>query len=519
LARLAFGPWLPDRNPLAVGDTGLLRAENAIPYGAQYRGFPGWRALTLPGATGADARVRGSIAGTKSDGTPYHFAGDVEKLYELRATGLVNVSAPGSPAYSLASRDLWCFTQYGDTVIACGGLGQKPQGFLMGTHTSFTSIDNPAAPGSGGFSGSGTAPTGRYPWVIGKQLFIANLSADENAMHWSVNENPNGWPAPGSGAAVSGLSDTVSLGGGGTRIQAIRGYGEVGGILKDESLWRADFVGGDVFWEFRQMVEGVGLLIPNLAIPFEGQVLFCSEHGWKLWAYGSEIVPVGDSVIDRWFRNNYDPLYPERFSWAVDQDESLAYVLYVGSGNVGGEPNRMLVYHWPTRQFATIEAPGIEHVSNAFQPTMTITVDTMTQTPIDSLQGSPDDETGAPQKVHLAGYEIASHDIGLFDGALAEATLETGDVSHAPGERATVGVVRPMVDTDEYHAARVTVGVRSSRTASIAYSSEEIQKNDGECYFRQDGRYHRYRVRVPSGAVDIQAMGLEVDFEADGSQR
>jgi hypothetical protein len=514
LPRVAFGPWTPDRHPLAVGDSGLLRAENAVPYGGQYRGFPGWAAITASGAIVTTARVRGSIAGVGSGGVPYHFSGDDAKLYELQSTGIVDVSdsAVGPPSYALAAQDIWQFTQFGNVIIAAGGVGQKLQAFVMGTSTMFKPID------SATFGGTGTAPTARWAWVVGRQVFAGNLVSDPNGIHRSAIDNPHGWPTPGSGTAVATFSGTLSLPGGGTKINAMRGFGEVGGILKDESLWRADFVGGEVAWEFRQVVEGVGLLIPNLAIPWQGTVLFYSAHGWKLWAYGSEVVPVGDGIVDRWFRENYDPNYPERFSFAVDEDENFCLINFTGTGNVGGAPNRTMLFHFPTRQFATLEGIGIEHITNAFQPTSALSIDAMAQTPIDQLSGSPDDPT-SPKKVHVAGYENTSHELGLFSGALLEMLLETGDITFAPEQRSMVSCVRPMVDTDSLHAARVAVGVRSKRSEDPVFGTEQQQANDGETYHRADGRYHRFRTRIPSGATDVQAMGLEVDIEADGSGR
>jgi hypothetical protein len=513
---VAFGSWTPDRHGIAVGDSGLVRAEGAVPYGGQYRGFPSRIPITASGAVATALRVRGSIAGAKADGTPFHFSGDAADLYELQSSGLVNVSDAGG--YTLSATDKWCFTQYANTIIACAGTSTKAQGFLMGTHADFTDLDDPALPASGGFSGFGTAPTGKYPWVIGHQVFVGHLLSDPTAVQWSVIDNPNSWPTPGSPEAVAGLSDIQALQGGGTKIQAVRGYGEVGGILKEASLWRCDFAGGDIQWAFRQVVPDIGLLIPDLAIPLGGALLFYSAQGWQLWNYGTEIVAVGDGVVDRWFRERVDILHPERISWAVDEDDSLAYVLFPGIDSTDGEPNHLLVYHFPTRQFAVVEGPGIEHVTNAFQPTISVTLESMPQAPLNTLSGSPDDP-GQPKKVYPAGYASTTHALGLFRGAAVEMLLETGDIQHAT-ERSMVSIVRPIVDTRASSpSARIAVGARSTRTEDPTWTSEQQQANDGECYFRADGRYHRYRMRVPAGADDIQAMGLEVELEADGSGR
>ena len=72
---------------------------------------------------------------------------------------------------------------------------------------------------------------------------------------------------------------------------------------------------------------------------------------------------------------------------------------------------------------------------------------------------------------------------------------------------------RPLVDGTE---ATVGVGTISKRSdsADMVIGAQIEQDSDGKCPLRADGRYHRYRVKLPGGWTD--ALGLDLVSQPAG---
>ena len=131
-----FGPWLPDQPDL--NNKGVTVATNVVPAANGYRSFPGFNQFS----NAADARIRGIFAGKDSSESVSLFAGDKNKLYKFTQSNsnLTDVSKSGSPAYTLAGPERWRFVQFGETVIAAGGVNNNLQKFVLGTDSAFADL-------------------------------------------------------------------------------------------------------------------------------------------------------------------------------------------------------------------------------------------------------------------------------------------------------------------------------------------------------------------------------------------
>jgi len=133
---IRFGEWLPDQPPL--NNNGVTVAKNVIPAANGYRSFPSFVGFS----NAADKRIRGIMAAKDNDGNVTLFAGDADKLYKFNQSdsNLSDVSKSGAPAYDLTGDERWRFVQFGEKVIATGGVGEEAQVFDLGSGSAFGNL-------------------------------------------------------------------------------------------------------------------------------------------------------------------------------------------------------------------------------------------------------------------------------------------------------------------------------------------------------------------------------------------
>ena len=234
-----------------------------------------------------------------------------------------------------------------------------------------------------------------------------------------------------------------------------------------------------------------GLLIPGLAIPYSRNVFYISEDGFYSFDYTTS-KPIGKDRMSRHFFDDWDSLYPDRVWGVSDPDSTRIWVIYPGSGNTDGLPNRVIVYDWALDEFSTgtfdmeliipVIAPGIN-------------LDTLPDDNLDTFEPTTsfDDrisETGART---LGGYD-STFKLGTLTGAALTATLETGTLELTPGRRSCTSYVRPIIDG----ADRISIAVAALKNidSPVNYGLSSEKDADGKCPLRKDGRYHRFRVQI-----------------------
>jgi len=322
---------------------------------------------------------------------------------------------------------------------------------------------------------------------------------------------------------VAVQSDSQILEGSGGWVQAVVPGSEVGAIFQEHAIWRMDYVGGDVVFALNRVEPNRGLLVPGLAVPVSRWVFYLSEDGFYLFDY-TQSKPIGKDRVNKTFFADLDASYLDRVSAIRDPDQTRIYVLYPGSGNSGGTPNKMLIYDWALDMFteANVDAEcltwALTSGANLDSP------DTVADPDLLGVQtggaGSPDtlppgDETfdgrvSPPGALTVGAYDT-SHILSSFTGTALAGTLETGDIEVNPGSRTLVNRVRPIVDSAE---ATIQVASTGRKNESFAYGAISEQDNDGKCPVRVDGRYHRIRTNLP--AAFTNAVGIDVDGRPSG---
>ena len=220
---ITFGEWLPDQ-PEHLNQ-GVITAENVLPAAVGYRSFPEFVAYS--NAT-ADNKIRGIFAAKDNQGNVKLFVGDSAKLYEFNAStsALDNVSKAGSPAYDLINDERWRFVQFGEYVIASGGIGEELQKWRLGTDTAFSNL-------------GGSPPKSDFITVVRDFIWLGNIDEGSGRIPYRVRWS--GFNAIDSWTAGTDQSDFQDL----PESGAVMGLvgGEYCTILTERAIFRATTLG------------------------------------------------------------------------------------------------------------------------------------------------------------------------------------------------------------------------------------------------------------------------------------
>ena len=504
--RVPYGDYKPDLSGL-VSD-GLEVASNTVPIQG---GYDGINALSdLSAFTVLSERPRGAIAGIDSKGNPYNFVGTASKLYALlHETTDATRSAGG---YNCKGDSYWEFGAFGRHIIATQR-GDVPQYYSIGAFQPFNDLGNPDLTDT-------VAPRAAHLGIVGSFVMLGDTvdainGADPSAIHWSALNDPFNWPTPGSAVAQAVLSGRQSLIGDGGAVQRIVSGAEVATIFQERSIWRAEFVGGSAVFQLDRVEPSRGLLIPAICVPFGRQIFYLAEDGFYIHD-STQSQSIGREVIDQTFLADVDTEHFGRVSATADPNSQRIWVLYPGSGNSAGVPNKYLCYDWGLGRFShgNLDAEWITQVVDAG-----VTIDH----PVPGIVGDPDDtdddpdypEGGVDGESVATGDPLVSFDARIaapgalklgayattfqlqdFSGSGRAATLTTGRRELIPGFRSMASRVRTTVN-----AVNPTIQVAGTPRANSAasYSRASRISEDGEGHCRVDGRFHSIRTNLPGG--------------------
>ena len=139
---IPFAEWLPDQ--MSLESPGGDKAMNVIPVTQRTYGPINDLSESF-NALGTACLGAGSFRG-ETNGAVLNVAGTATKLYNLDSSSWTDHSKGGG--YAVAAGDRWCFTQFGDDVIASNGTDNL-QFFTIGTSTDWADL-------------AGSPPVGRF---------------------------------------------------------------------------------------------------------------------------------------------------------------------------------------------------------------------------------------------------------------------------------------------------------------------------------------------------------------------
>jgi hypothetical protein len=512
--------WLPDQADF--GSKGSPLIKNCVPLTA---GSYGPMPTAVPLSTNTlDARCQGSYSVKAPDGSISIYAGDHTKLYRMTSGSLTlaDASRTTGGAYNTPAGGFWAMTSFGTRIVATNGI-DPPQTLLLPADTHFSLL-------------SAGAPIAKYCAVVKDFLFLGNTTdpvsgAVPYRAWWSSINDATGWPTAGTGPAISVQSDYNEL------VQTDLGNvtGLVGGfatgadviIFMERGIYTGNYTGPPLIFSFRVAAGASGTVSPlsivnsyarTQAGNIQPVVYYLSGDGFAAFD-GSTSFPIGAQKFDRTFYKLVDPAYISRVQGTNDPRTRSILWAFPSIGS-GGILNRVLVYNWELSRASLVElddpAQHIEYLTNSmFGTGYTLDgIDAFGN--LDTIQPSFDDPFWAGNASAQLSLFHRDHRLNIGGGAAMAPTLETAELQPAPGRRAWVDLVRPLIDAG---VATVAVGHRERLQDPVIWEPAVPTNVLGECPQRCTGRYVRFRMAMPAAQEFRHLQGADFQMGPEGRLR
>lgn len=507
-AEVKFGIFAPDL-PAMLGEGENYRSPrivNAIPGALGYYPFPSASLLSSTGITGTP---KGGAAMRKADNSSYVVLGSDTRLYQYAGGGFTNVTRTSGGDYAVPTDEIWRFQRHGDLLIATN----------IADHVQSVNIN-----AGGNFANHFTStlkPKARYVCAIGEFLVFAYVNENgtlyPRRVRWtSINNNADIDPSVANQSDKQDFLDTGI-------ITGVFGNKQYGVIQTEDALHRMDYVGGQEIFSIQKIDGSVGTQVPNASAGYDKDLFYYSPIGFHRYN-GSAAQPIGTEQIDAFFSKDLDYGNRHRIRAAIDPTNKLYVVAYPGAGNIGGRPNKMLVYRWDLERWGYIESIALEVLFQYLAQGLTLEQLDNISTSIDNLPASLDSPSYSDGRSILAGVN-ESGQIITFNGAPMTAELDTCEMSLTPHNLSHIRIVRPA-----YEGTSTTVMTLALLGRNIPQGSEEQGTDDGytisdfmpieetgEVNFEDldSFRYHRFRMRLSGGFKHAKGIA-DIQLSDDG---
>ena len=483
---LGAAEWLPDlpdwNNPGCTVATGVIPGANS------YRPFPS--STVVSGAMAE--RVQGAFACTDSDGNTVVFAGTATKLYKFTNTDSTWEDVSNG-TYATPADGFWSFAKFGTRIIATN-LVDNVQSFVLGSSTDFADL-------------AGSPPKAKFVCVAGDQVFLGHLSTDQQGVAWCGTDDPTTWAA-----SQTTLADSQSL------VHESGGHvtGLVGGdyvtVYQERAIFRGDFVGAPLIWQFRNLVQNRGCKAPGSIIPINKGSYFLSDDGFYFFN-GSGTQEIGKNKVDKTFYTALDDDYLYRVNGSIDPINSLVMWAFP-SGATAGTPNRILIYNYSVGRWSQITGVEYEFIFPDLSKGYTLEQLDAINASVDALPFSLDSRAWTGGNLILAAFDT-DHKLVAFTSTYLAATVETAEYELCAPQRCFVSNLRPIVEGTSV-TVTCALGYREVSSASPTYASAVAVNTHGYSPQRNSSRKHRARISIAAAGTWSHVAGVEVEYQTDG---
>ena len=330
---------------------------------------------------------------------------------------------------------------------------------------------------------------------------------------WSAINNSSSWSP--SGDTQSGFQDIVGSHG---SVQAIVGGESYAVIFMERAIYRMDYVGTPLIFQFSKVADNIGAFIPKSVVSFGSDIFFIAQDGFYKLSGGDTLTPIGNGKVDDFFFNDLSSAL-DGVSSAIDPNNSIAVWSYRGAGAGGTSDinNKLLVYNYSVDKWATCSGLEIQFISSGSQEAF----DTLEKLDVlgnlDALPKTLDSYYYSAGIFGLAGFN-SDKKFGKFLGGSLPATIDTTEFQGAKDRRSAITNVRPIVDakTSQSVAVTVTPITRSSQIETITVGSPVAIQSSGDCPMRSSSRYHRMRVKTIGNFLTMS--GVDVTAKPTGKR-
>jgi hypothetical protein len=480
---IQFGEWLPDQADLL--NSGVTVATNVMPALTGYHSMNSF----VPYSNAATGTIKGLFAAKDTASNTKLFAGDATKLY-LHASSdndLDDISKGGG--YTLTDTERWRFVQFGDAVIAAGGIGETPQSFTLGSSSVFADL-------------AGSPPKADFIAVVRDFVWTANIDTGSGRLpfrcYWSGFNDPTSWT---SGTNQSDFQDLPDSG-------AITGLvgGEYATVLTEKAIFRATYTGPPLIWQFDKVVADRGCAFKESVCNVGQTVFYLASDGFYAFN-GQSAAPIGSEKVNEFFLNDFDSNYDYRMSASVDPINEVAMWSYTSTQSPSGQPDKIIIYNYTLNKWSLAEVEA-DLLSPIFSSGYTVdALDNLSAT-VDGISIQLDSRFFKGGQYFFGG--AFGNKIYSFTGAPLAATIETSEAPLSLGKNSVITRVYPYYEEGD---VTMQIGTRNAQSATPVFTSAAAPNDAGFVPFRSQGRYHRARLSLSGGwskaiGVDIEARGI-----------
>lgn len=475
--QVPFGEWLPDLP--SHDNPGALIALNVVPQARSYRSL---NALD-PFTNALADEALGSFWANDKNNTIFNFAGDRDALYNL-ASGITwtDISGASAPyATDLNNKPpAWEFEKFGENILATNG-SAPIQKYEMNVDAVFSDL-------------AGSPPEALHIAVVRDFVFLGNIpSQGPNFVRWSGYNNATTWTP-----SIRTQSDFQELFGRGGAVQRIV-PGDYGIIFMEQSIFRCDYVGPPVIWQFDELERKRGTPAPY-SVVWSGPDLW--YYGWDGFYHfnGQSSTPISHNRVSRWFELNADSGVINDMRGVVDRVNRLVIWAFKSSGSAATN-DRLIIYNWGADKwsYAEIETQLIEeYVPPGF------TLDELDGPlpggiDLDSIPVDTDAFTGGFLNIQAFDTDNRS---ATFSGMPLQAIIDTKEISGPDQKRIMCNGLRPLIEGSDQTTVQLQVGKRNSQQANVTFTAARSQNGiNGEFSIRENSRYQRYRMIIDGGFI------------------
>lgn len=479
-----LGEWLPDLQDFTK--PGLRRCFGVFPKASSYEPF---NQLAAFSSNTLLQRCQGAIVAGF-----VNFAGDVSALYTM-GTGTTYNSATRNAlsggAYSVLSTDSWQFAEFGNRIIAVNGHNNTTTSFT--DHLVQTMSLNPATLPFANLTGVGqlgakTIAVVRDFVVVGNIMHADSASGVyTNRVRWCGVNDPTTWTAN-----ATTMADHQDLVNGGI-VMRIMG-GEYGVVFMRNAVYRMDFVGSPLVFQFDQVQSNLGLVAKEAIAAYQNMIFFLSDTGFYAFD-GATVTPIGRGKVDDAFWKGKLPeiavnkSFLDRIVAEIDPENKLVLWSYPTTASLSGTSDAVLVYSWAYNRWSAIVGKNIERVTRHSSG------------------------TGA---VVLAVFNNV-HGLSRFTGSQDSALFTLAELQFNPKGLSTLVEARPYLETSGTAVSSViTTFVRSTLQGVFSAVATTTVDSKNVANMRATGRYHAVRMELPPGGTIHHIYGIEFEFQPHG---
>lgn len=476
-----FAEWRPDVEQLNSAYASDI--ENVLCADGSYIPFP----QCAPFSEALDSVPFGAYAARDSAGQIVVFAGTAGKLWKLNsATRDWDDVSQTAVTYGALVTERWRFAQFGNYVIAVNA-NDNPQVFELGVSSEFADL-------------GGSPPAARYIAVWGDFLALGGLTNNPNRVQWSGLNDITEWTPGTNNSDYQDFPDGGNVHGMTSATNPI--------IFQRQAIRFGTFVPGSTeVFTFQKVHDKRGSAAPYAIASRGAFTFFADAGGFFQIAPDGSVLPIGFEKVDRTvfgridgadlfgIVGEIDPFYT-RVYWAVKYDSSSDAF------------DRLIIYDWNLKRWTQVDG-DIDILFPLSSGTIGYSLEALDNisASLDALPFSLDSKVwqgGAP----IMGAFDADNKLCFFSGDAAEAVITTQEMGDTAGGVAFVKDSYPVVDTSSLY---VSIGARLRRSDVVTWTNEaQPSTATGKVMKRSRSRFHRFKVRIPSGTEWTHAQGIDV---------